>query len=78
MKNEIVLVFLFLLSLAVNGQDKKAEFLKEPSTWEFERFTLPPTFASNFPIRVLKNCVSLQVCLRKMLRIISAMHLLPN
>jgi hypothetical protein len=48
MKNEILLVFLFVLSLAVKGQDTKAEFLKEPSTWEFERFPLPPTFSPNF------------------------------
>ncbi|AEV97689.1 hypothetical protein A4D02_16395 [Niastella koreensis] len=51
MKNEIILVFLFVLSLAVKGQDKKAEFLTEPSRWEFERFPLPPTFAPNFPYK---------------------------
>ena len=51
MKNEVTLVFLFLLSLAVKGQDTKAVFLKEPSAWEFERFPLPPTFSSNFPYK---------------------------
>jgi len=51
MKNEIALVFLFLLSLAVKGQDTKAVFLKEPSAWEFERFPLPPAFSSNFPYK---------------------------
>jgi len=51
MKNEITLVFLFLLSLAVKGQDTKAVFLKEPSAWEFERFPLPPAFSSNFPYK---------------------------
>src|SRR5688572_15055566 len=51
MKNEIILAFLFLLSLAVKGQDTKTEFLKEPSAWEFERFSLPPTFAPNFPYK---------------------------
>ena len=51
MKNEIALVFLFLLSLAVKGQDTKAVLLKEPSAWEFERFPLPPAFSSNFPYK---------------------------
>jgi len=51
MKHEITLVFIFLLSFAVKGQDTKAEFLKEPSAWEFERFPLPPTFSSNFPYK---------------------------
>jgi len=51
MKNETILVFLFLLSFAVKGQDTKAEFLKEPSAWEFEKFSLPPTFSSNFPYK---------------------------
>jgi hypothetical protein len=52
MKNEITLfAFLFLLCLTVKGQETKPEFLKEPSTWEFERFTLPPSFSSNFPYK---------------------------
>lgn len=52
MKNRIALLsFLFLLFLSVKGQDTKAEFLKEPSTWEFERFALPPSFSSNFPYK---------------------------
>jgi len=46
-----ILVFLLWASLVVKGQDTKAEFLKEPSTWEFERFTLPPSFSPNFPYK---------------------------
>jgi hypothetical protein len=47
----ILLAFLFFLSITVKGQETKAEFLKEPSAWEFERFTLPPSFSSNFPYK---------------------------
>lgn len=52
MKNIIpILVFLLLASLVVKGQETKPEFLKDPSMWEFERFTLPPSFSSNFPYK---------------------------
>jgi hypothetical protein len=52
MKNVItILAFLLSASLSMRAKDTKAEFLKEPSTWEFERFTLPPSFSSNFPYK---------------------------
>src|SRR5215216_5954439 len=52
MKNVItILVFLLLTTLVAKAQDTKAEFLKEPSAWEFERFTLPPSFSSSFPYK---------------------------
>ena len=51
MKNIITALFLLVASLTVKAQNTKAEFLKEPSTWEFERFALPPSFSSDFPYK---------------------------
>lgn len=52
MKNIIVFFGLVLvLSTSANGQDAKSEFLKSPANWEFERFALPPSFATNFPYK---------------------------
>jgi hypothetical protein len=47
----ISLNFLLLVMTTVKAQDAKAEFLKEPSLWQFERFSLPPSFSSNFPYK---------------------------
>lgn len=52
MKNIIVFFGLVLvLSFSVKGQEANSEFLKSPSNWEFERFALPPSFATNFPYK---------------------------
>ena len=32
------LLFITSISITAKGQDAKAEFLKEPATWLFERF----------------------------------------
>ncbi len=52
MKN-IVAAFSFLMTIAlgVKGQNAKPEFLKGPVSWQFERFTLPPTFSQTFPYK---------------------------
>jgi hypothetical protein len=52
MKN-IVAAFSFLMTIALGmkGQNAKPEFLKGPVSWQFERFTLPPTFSQNFPYK---------------------------
>jgi hypothetical protein len=39
------------ISLTAKSQETKAEFLKEPSTWSFERFPLPPVFSPGFPYK---------------------------
>ncbi len=31
--------------IVADGQEHKAQLLKEPASWEFERFSLPPQFA---------------------------------
>jgi hypothetical protein len=52
MRNVIaVLLFIISISLTAKSQDAKAEFLKEPSTWSFERFPLPPVFSPGFPYK---------------------------
>jgi hypothetical protein len=51
MKNIITALIFLWVSFSVKAQDAKAEFLKEPSKWEFEKFALPPSFSSNFPYR---------------------------
>src|SRR5215813_2238737 len=38
------ILFVTLLS-STRGQENKAQLLKEPVAWQFERFTLPPVFA---------------------------------
>ncbi len=35
----------------VKAQNAKPEFLKGPTTWEFERFALPPGFSQSFPYK---------------------------
>lgn len=45
------LLFIASISITAKSQDAKAEFLKEPSTWSFERFPLPPVFAPGFPYK---------------------------
>lgn len=49
----LVTYFIFLVSLPVvlKAQHAKPEFLKEPASWEFERFALPPAFAPDFPYK---------------------------
>jgi hypothetical protein len=56
MKNIISVVagVLFFL-LTANSQQEKAEFLKEPSAWQFERFSLPPVFSSDFPYKGIEE-----------------------
>lgn len=43
------LFFVFSLSIAVHAQSSEAQLLKEPASWTFERFNLPPVFAPHFP-----------------------------
>ena len=45
------LLFITSISFTAKSQDAKAEFLKEPSTWSFERFPLPPVFSPGFPYK---------------------------
>jgi len=50
MKRFIALHLLVLsLSLAGHSQDNTPQLLKEPASWTFERFSLPPSFAPAFP-----------------------------
>jgi hypothetical protein len=42
---------LMMIALGVKGQNAKPEFLKGPTSWEFERFSLPPGFAPGFPYK---------------------------
>lgn len=50
MKKLIPVLFnAMLLSIVSNAQQQTPELLKGPSNWKFERFALPPEFASNFP-----------------------------
>jgi hypothetical protein len=46
MKSLLTSFFLFVTLLSsTKGQENKPQFLKEPATWQFERFALPPVFA---------------------------------
>jgi hypothetical protein len=49
----IAAAFAFLMTFAggAKAQNAKPEYLKGPTTWEFERFALPPGFAQNFPYK---------------------------
>ncbi|MEP6746556.1 MAG: hypothetical protein ABJB86_02460 [Bacteroidota bacterium] len=49
----ILMLLMFTVSTAIKAQEKKpvAQLLKEPAAWAFERFTLPPVFAPNFPYK---------------------------
>lgn len=40
-----------MVALGARSQDAKPEFLKSPASWQFERFSLPPGFSSNFPYK---------------------------
>ena len=52
MKNVIaVIILMTLISFSLKAQQANAELLKEPATWQFERFALPPQFAPNFPYK---------------------------
>src|SRR5450432_897469 len=52
MKNVLIaLIFIVSLSLVATAQQAKPQLLKEPLGWTFERFTLPPSFAPNFPYK---------------------------
>jgi hypothetical protein len=41
----ITLIFFISFFSTTNAQENKPQLLKEPTTWEFERFPLPPEFA---------------------------------
>lgn len=47
----ILSIFMVAVSIGVAAQAKKdtARLLPEPAGWTFERFSLPPVFAPNFP-----------------------------
>jgi hypothetical protein len=49
----ITLAFSCLMFVALNAkaQNAKPEFLKAPASWQFERFPLPPSFATTFPYK---------------------------
>jgi hypothetical protein len=49
----LVTYLILLISLPVisKAQHAKPEFLKEPASWEFERFALPPAFDHDFPYK---------------------------
>jgi hypothetical protein len=52
MKNVLIaLIFIVSLSIAAKAQQATPQLLKEPAAWTFERFTLPPSFAPNFPYK---------------------------
>ena len=52
MKNVLIaLIFIVSLSFAAKAQQAPPQLLKEPDAWTFERFTLPPSFAPNFPYK---------------------------
>lgn len=52
MKNVLIaLIFIVSLSIAAKAQQAPPQLLKEPDAWTFERFTLPPSFAPNFPYK---------------------------
>lgn len=54
MKNKYQIVLLFfvcMVSQIVQAQKITASLLKEPASWEFERFDLPPVFAPGFPYK---------------------------
>jgi hypothetical protein len=48
MKKTIVISFYaVIISNVLCAQNQTAQLLKQPANWQFERFTLPPEFASN-------------------------------
>jgi hypothetical protein len=42
---------LMTIAPGVKAQNAKPEYLKGPTTWEFERFALPPGFSPSFPYK---------------------------
>ena len=49
---KILVTLIFIVSFSsIQAQHDKPQLLKEPATWAFERFTLPPVFAPNFPFK---------------------------
>ncbi len=55
MKTHVAFIFLVFFLLTVKAQDIKPQLLKEPATWSFERFNLPPVFATNFPYKGIEE-----------------------
>jgi hypothetical protein len=52
MKNLLVsIIFIVSFSNTVQSQEVKPQLLKEPASWEFERFPLPPGFAPGIPYK---------------------------
>ncbi len=47
----LVLIFSVFAPGIMRAQQSVPQLLKEPATWQFERFTLPPGFAPNFPYK---------------------------
>jgi hypothetical protein len=49
---KILITYLFfLVSIPIVSKAQSPEFLKEPASWEFERFALPPSFYPGFPYK---------------------------
>lgn len=51
MKIIITPLIVLLISFSLKAQQVNPQLLKEPTTWQFERFALPPEFAPNFPYK---------------------------
>ena len=52
MKNLLIsLMFILSLLTIAHAQETKPQLLKEPATWSFERFELPPAFAPGIPYK---------------------------
>lgn len=48
---KLFVCLIFLASLSATAQEAKPELLKEPASWEFERFPMPPGFAPGIPYK---------------------------
>jgi len=51
MKNLLVFLIFFSLSITTKAQEANPQLLHEPSTWAFERFPLPLGFAPGIPYK---------------------------
>ena len=52
MKRTITIAFCaVIMSNVLCAQNQTAQLLKQPASWQFERFTLPPEFAPNIPYK---------------------------
>jgi hypothetical protein len=52
MKKIITIIFCSICFLnGLNAQQQTPQLLKQPPDWQFERFTLPPQFAPDFPYK---------------------------